>query len=55
MATDEDALVRREAITTLGTLGPAAAPAAALLERLCADPDPQIAERARAALRQVRR
>jgi HEAT repeat protein len=55
MATDEDALVRREVITTLGTLGPTAAPAAALVERLCADPDPQIAERARAALRQVRR
>lgn len=55
MAKDEDALVRREAITTLGTLGPTAAPAATLLEQLCADPDPQIAERARAALKQVRR
>jgi hypothetical protein len=55
MAKDEDPLIRREAITTLGTLGPIAAPAATMLERLCADRDPQIAERARAALKQVRR
>ncbi|MFY9341517.1 MAG: HEAT repeat domain-containing protein [Planctomycetota bacterium] len=55
MAKDEDALIRREAITTLGTLGSTAAPAVALLEQLAADPDPQIAERARAALEQVRR
>jgi hypothetical protein len=52
---DEDVVVRREVITTLGTLGAVATPAAALLERLGADRDPQVAKRARAALRQVRR
>jgi hypothetical protein len=54
-AADESVLVRREAITTLGLLGAVAAPATALLERLAADRDPQVAEVARAALRQVQR
>ncbi|HEX6813643.1 MAG TPA: hypothetical protein VF384_18635 [Planctomycetota bacterium] len=55
MAKEEEPLLRREAITTLGTLGPTAAPAATLLEQLGADPDPHIAERARAALKLVRK
>ena len=54
MAANDAPLIRREAITTLGTLGPVAAPAADLLERLSGDPDPQIAKRAQAALRQIR-
>jgi len=55
MAKDDEALIRREAITTLGVLGPTAAAAASLLEQLCTDSDPHIVERARAALAQVRK
>jgi len=53
MSSEDSALLRREAITTLGLLGPAAARATKLLEELGRDPDPQIAGRAHASLRQV--
>ena len=43
-----------EAITTLGMIGPAAKDAIPTLEKLTEHADPQIAERAKAALRQVR-
>ncbi len=43
-----------EAITTLGIIGPAAKDAIPGLEKLTDHDDPQIAERAKAALRQVR-
>lgn len=51
----EDVLeVRRETITALGMIGAAAKAAVPELEKLAADGDPQIAERAKAALRQIR-
>ena len=51
---DEEALFRYEVITTLGLIGPAARDAIPTLEKLTEHDDPQIAERAKAALRQVR-
>ncbi len=51
---DEEPRVVQEAITSIGLLGPAAESAIPDLERLTEHPDPQIAERAKAALRQVR-
>ncbi len=47
-------LIRYEAITTLGMIGPAAQDAIPALEKLTEHEDPQLAERAKAALRQVR-
>ncbi len=52
--TDEDVRVAREAITALGMIGPAAKEAIPTLEKLTEHDDRQIAERAKAALRQVR-
>ena len=43
-----------EAITALGMIGPAAKDAIPTLEKLTEHDDPQISERAKAALRQVR-
>ncbi len=43
-----------EAITAMGMIGPAAKGAIPTLEKLAEHPDPQIAGRAKAALRQVR-
>ena len=51
---DEDNRLVQEIITSLGTIGPAAKDAIPTLETLTEHPDPQIAERAKAALRQVR-
>ncbi len=51
---DSDVVVAREAITALGMIGPAAKDAIPTLERLAEHEDRQIAERAKAALRQVR-
>ena len=44
----------QEIITALGMIGPAAKDAITTLEKLTDHGDPQIAERAKAALRQVR-
>jgi HEAT repeat protein len=52
--TREKAATRYEAITTLGMIGPLAAPAIFVLRTLTKHDDPQIAERAKAALRQIR-
>ncbi len=49
-----DAAVIRELITALGILGPAAKRSIPKLEKLSEHEDRQIAERAKAALRQVR-
>ncbi len=49
-----DVRIAREAITALGMIGPAAKAAIPTLEKLTQHADPQIAERAKAALRQVR-
>ncbi len=49
-----DVSLRYEAITSLGMIGPAAKDAIPTLEKLTEHADPQIAERAKAALRQVR-
>ncbi len=46
--------IRYEAITALGMIGPAAKDAIPTLEKLPSHDDPQIAHRAKAALRQVR-
>ena len=56
VAEDPDTVkqIRYEAITTLGILGPAAKAAIHTLEKLTQHADPQIAERAKAALRQIR-
>ncbi len=51
---DEEMRVVQEAITALGMIGPAAKDAIPKLEKLTQHDDPQIAERAKAALRQVR-
>ena len=51
---DEDMRLVQEAITALGMIGPAAKDAIPMLERLTEHENPQIAERAKAALRQVR-
>ncbi len=51
---DKDQAVVREAITALGMIGPAAKDAIPTLEKLAEHADPQIAERAKAALRPVR-
>ena len=51
---DSEAAVVREAITALGMIGPAAKEAIPTLEKLAEHDDRQIAERAKAALRQVR-
>ena len=51
---DADSCVSVEAITALGMIGPAAKDAIPTLEKLTEHEDPQIAERAKAALRQVR-
>ncbi len=51
---DVDEIVVHEAITALGMIGPAAKDAIPTLEKLTEHDDPQIAERAKAALRQVR-
>ncbi len=53
-AEDRDSTVAHEAITTLGVIGPPARGAIHTLEKLSNHTDPQIAERAKAALRQVR-
>ncbi len=50
----EDSRVVQEAITALGMIGPAAKEAIPTLEKLTEHDDPQIAQRAKAALRQVR-
>ena len=47
-------LIRYDALVTLGMIGPAAKDAIPTLEKLTEHPDPQIVERAKAALRQVR-
>ena len=47
--------VVRETITALGMVGPTAKDAIPTLEKLTEHDDPQIAERAKAALRQVSR
>ena len=52
---DEDQFVVREAITALGLIGPGAKDTIPDLEELTTNEDRQIAERARAALRQIRR
>ena len=52
--TGEDTRVVQEAITALGMIGPAARDAIPTLEKLAERDDSQIAERAKAALRQVR-
>ena len=51
---DIDSRVVQEAITALGMIGPAAKDAIPALEKLTEHDDPQVAERAKAALRQVR-
>jgi hypothetical protein len=51
---DEDARVLQETITALGAIGPPAKAAIPALEKLAEHEDPQIAERAKAALRQIR-
>ena len=51
---DPDAGVAGEAITALGMIGPAAEDAIPTLQKLTEHDDPQISERAKAALRQVR-
>ena len=51
---DGDIAVVREVTTALGIIGPAAKEAIPTLEKLTYHDDPQIAERAKAALRQVR-
>ncbi len=51
---DQDTRLVQETITALGMIGPAARDAIPTLEKLTEHPDPQIAERAKAALRQVR-
>jgi HEAT repeat protein len=53
--TDGSVLVRREAVTSLGVLGPAAIRAESEVAALVDDPDPQIRARASAALRAIRR
>ncbi len=50
-----DAAVRREAITALGLIGPAAAAAIPHLEKLAKDINKGIATSARAALKQIRK
>ena len=52
-AIQDSAPVAREAITALGMIGPAAKDAIPTLEKLTEHADPQIAERAKAALRQI--
>lgn len=52
---DRNSSVVREAITALGMFGPRAEKAIPTLEGLTGHEDPQIAERAKAALRQIRR
>lgn len=52
---DGSVLVRREAVTALGLLGPAAEVAAPALAALAGDADAQIRARAAAALRAIRR
>jgi hypothetical protein len=54
LCTDRDTLLAREAVTTLGALGPAARSAAPALERLLKHRDAPLAAAARTALRQVR-
>ena len=56
VAEDPDTVkqIRYEAVVTLGVIGPAAKDAIPTLEKLTEHDDPQIAERAKAALRQVR-
>lgn len=51
---DPSPRVAAEAITALGTMGPAATDAIPTLEKLTEHVDPQIAERAKVALRQIR-
>ena len=51
---DEDMRLVQETITALGMIGPAAKDAIPTLEKLAEHDDPQIAERAKAALRQIR-
>ncbi len=51
---DSNPAVVREAITALGMIGPAAKDAIPTLEKLTEHEDKQIAERAKAALRQIR-
>ena len=51
---EKDRRVVQEAITALGMIGPAAKDAIPTLEKLTEHEDPQIAQRAKAALRQVR-
>ena len=51
---DEEPLVIREVITALSMIGPAAKDAIPALEKLIDHQDKQIAERAKAALRQIR-
>ena len=51
---DEDLRLVQEAITALGIIGPAAKDAIPTLEKFAEHEDPQIAERAKAALRQMR-
>ena len=51
---DRDMRVVQEAITALGMIGPAAKDAIPPLEKLTQHDDPQIVERANAALSQVR-
>ena len=53
--TDGSVHVRREAVTALGMIGPAAADALPALESLASDPDPQLRARAAAAVRAIRR
>ena len=53
-ANDEDPVLVREAITALGMLGTEAKDAIPRLEILASHEDAQIAERAKAALRQIR-
>ncbi len=53
-ARSENTPLASEAITALGMIGPAAKEAIPTLEKLTEHDDPQIAERAKAALRQVR-
>ena len=52
--TDPNPYVVREALTALGMIGPAAKEAIPALEKLTNHEDKQIAERAKAALKQIR-
>jgi HEAT repeat protein len=51
---DNSVPVVREVVLALGKMGTAATPAIPVMEKLAAHDDPQIRERAKAALRQIR-